>query len=425
MKAVLLTLGCKVSQYETETIGEALKNLGYETTTNLEEADIYVLNTCAVTNEAERKSRQMIAKFNKLNPNAKIFVCGCASQNNPDQFKDLKNVFFVCGSANKLSILEHLNKKGKKIDKFPDFYENVGISTSSNTRAYVKIQDGCNRFCSYCIIPYIRGRSRSRDILSILKEVETLMQTGVKEIVLSGIDISDFKIDDNPGILELLKQLENYSIRVQLGSMEPTMITDEFVKTLKNLKNFCPHFHLSMQSGSTSVLKRMNRNYTSNDFVLAVKKIRKHFKNANITTDIIVGFPGETDKEFEETIKTIKKCKFAYMHIFPYSRRSGTTADKLLALKTNKAYFIVDGNIIKERAKKLAKINEKNNRNYNKKQIGKTLSVIVEEKNGTFYVGHSENYVKVFVDDLKEMPYNIIRVKIKGRNKDGVIGGLL
>lgn len=425
MKAVLITLGCKVSQYETDVVAEALQKQGYETTNNLEVADIYVVNTCAVTNEAERKSRQMIAKFNKLNPNAKIFVCGCASQNNPDQFKDLKNVNFVCGNANKLRIIEYLNKKGKKIDKFPDFYENVGISTSSNTRAYVKIQDGCNRFCSYCVIPYIRGRSRSRDIISILKEIDTLMQTGVKEVVLSGIDISDYKIDDKPAILELLKQLENYDIRVQLGSMEPTMITDDFVKTLKNLKNFCPHFHLSMQSGSTSVLKRMNRNYTSNDFILAVNKIKKHFKNANITTDIIVGFPGETDAEFNETLKTVKKCKFSYMHIFPYSRRSGTTADKLLSLKTNPAYFMVDGNIIKKRAKILAKLNDKNNRNYNKKQIGKTLSVIVEEKNGTFYVGHSENYVKVFVDNLNEIPYNIVRIKIKGLYKDGVVGGLV
>ncbi len=399
MKIVIITLGCKVNQYESDALAEKLSAVGHNVFFKLQNADIYILNSCAVTNEAERKSRQYVSKFLKFNPNAKIFVMGCASQKNPDQFWNLPNVKYVVGNVNKLNLLEKIEKldRKRKLQPLPNFYENISISKSSHTRAYVKIQDGCNRFCSYCLIPYLRGRSRSRDIVSILTEVENLKNNGVKEIVLTGIDVSDYRIDDKPALSELMKQLNDYNIRIRLSSMEVSLINDEFLSTLKSMKNFCPHFHLSLQSGCSSVLKRMNRNYTSNEFVNAVKKIRKYFKNVAITTDIIVGFPGETEREFKQTLKTVKRAKFAYIHIFPYSRRSGTVADKLLSSKSNQGFFVVDGNVVKRRVKELSQLNKKMFLKFRQNQIGKKHNVLIEEFVDNCLVGHTENYVKVYI----------------------------
>jgi threonylcarbamoyladenosine tRNA methylthiotransferase MtaB len=426
MKYVIITLGCKVNQYESDALMETLQNSGNEVSQKLEVADVYVLNSCAVTNEAERKSRQMIAKFNKLNPKAKIFVCGCASQKDFEQFKPLKNVKFIMGNANKLKILENIDKKGKLIEKLPDFYENISITNTSNQRAFVKIQDGCNKFCSYCVIPYLRGKSRSRDIVSILNEVSRLAENGIKEIVLTGIDISDYQIDNKPAIIELLKQLDNFNVRIRMSSMEVGLITNDFLKNLKKIKLFCPHFHLSMQSGSDGVLKRMNRRYTSKDFITAVKKIRRYFKNCAITTDIIVGFPGETDEEFNETIEMVKKIKFAYMHIFPYSRRSGTAVDKLLTLKTNKDYFLVDSKVKKSRINELQNLNQDFLMSFNKKQIGKTHEVIVEDLHENFYASHSRNYTKVYIKNNNEdLKNKVVKAKALSVYKDGVIGKII
>ncbi|MDD2445337.1 MAG: tRNA (N(6)-L-threonylcarbamoyladenosine(37)-C(2))-methylthiotransferase MtaB [Clostridia bacterium] len=426
MKYVIITLGCKVNQYESDALVEMLQSSGNQVSQKLEFADVYILNSCAVTNEAERKSRQMIAKFNRLNPKAKIFVCGCASQKDNEQFKSLNNVKFIMGNANKLKILEKINKKGKLIEKLPDFYENISITNSSNQRAFVKIQDGCNKFCSYCIIPYLRGKSRSRDIVSILNEVSRLAENGIKEVVLTGIDISDYQIDNKPAIIELLKQLDNFNVRVRMSSMEVGLITDEFLKNLKKIKLFCPHFHLSMQSGSTGVLKRMNRRYTSQDFINAVKKIRRYFNNCAITTDIIVGFPGETDKEFNETIETVKKIKFAYMHIFPYSRRSGTAVDKLLSLKVNKDYFLVDSKVKKSRVNELQNLNQEFSINFNRNQIRKIHEVIVEELHDDFYTGHSRNYTKVYIkNNNAQLKNKVVKVKVVSVYKDGVIGEII
>lgn len=421
-KVVLITLGCKVCQYETEMLKEKFEELGYITSTNFDKADIYVLNTCAVTNEAEKKSRQMIAKFNKLNPNAKIFVCGCASQNNSTQFEKLPNVKYVCGTVNKQSIFDNLDKTQTNIFEFPADYENISINNSTNARAYIKIQDGCNRFCSYCLIPYLRGRSRSRDLQSILEEIKTLKEKGISEIVLTGIDVSDFKIDGKLGMLTLLQEINKLGITFRLSSLEPNLLTDEFLNEASKLENLCPSFHISMQSGSNSVLKRMNRRYTKEFFIERIQAVKNNFENVAIYTDVIVGFPGETDEEFEETLETVKICKFAHTHIFPYSRRSGTTCDKLLNIKTNKEYFLVDGNKIKDRINVLQQLDKQNYENFNKMQIGKTLELVIEEKQGDYYVGHSKNYVKVFVENDSLAPNQKVKVKITKLFEKGVLG---
>lgn len=410
MKIVVYTLGCKVNQYESDGLVFSLKKLGHEVFTNIVSADVYILNSCAVTNEAEKKSRQIIAKFKACNPNAKIFVCGCASQKNAEQFKDISGVKFVKGTANKLSLIESFNKSGIEIDKLPLNYNEDFTTEPSKTRAYVKIQDGCNNFCSYCIIPYLRGRSRSRDLISIIKEIDELSHH-VKEIVLTGIDISDYKIDGEKSFYKLIEQLEPYSnIRFRLGSLEQGLVDENFLQAMKKV-NICPHFHLSLQSGSDSVLKRMNRKYTTKQFLESVNLINKYYKNACITTDVIVGFPQESDKEFKQTLKFVQKVGFYNIHIFPYSMRSGTVAAKMLQ---------IDGNIKRNRAKKLAKVNEKLNKKYIKKITNEQHCVLVEEFDGEFYIGHAENYVKCYITEKCEIN-EFVNVKIKSIFKDGAL----
>ena len=384
-KVCIITLGCKTNQYESQALGEALEAENYEVCFKLCYADIYILNTCAVTNEAERKSRQYISKFNKLNQDCKIFVCGCASQNNFEQFVNLPNVQYVTGNAKILNLVNRIKtKKGAIVEKFPEVYEDICITKAHNARAYIKIQDGCNRFCSYCLIPYLRGKSRSRNMLSILQEIDCLAKQSVKEIILTGVDISDYKIDDKLALLTLLEQIDNYGIRFRISSFEPNILTEEFVKAISKLKNLCPHFHISMQSGCTETLKRMNRHYTSNFFVERVKLLRTYFDNPAITTDIIVGFPGETSEEFTKTLNTVKKIKFAQIHIFPYSRRSGTTADKLLADKTNPAFFAINGDIIKLRVRTLSELAKKLETSFINSNKNKIFNAIIETQKNNF-----------------------------------------
>ena len=421
-KVALITLGCKTNQYESQALGELLEKEGYEVAYKMCKADIYVLNTCAVTNEAERKSRQFVGKLRKLNPKCKIFVCGCASQNNPEQFKALEGVQYVIGNANRLSLLEKITaRKGGKVQKLPDAYEDLRITKPKNSRTYIKIQDGCNRFCSYCLIPHLRGRSRSRSILDIMQEVDTLAKAGAKEIVLTGIDISDYRIDDQPALLELLKQIDVFGVRIRLGSIEPNMLTDDFVVGLSQIHNICPHFHISMQSGCTETLKRMNRHYSAEFFLQRVKMLRTIFKNCAITTDMIVGFPSETDKEFKATLATIKKAKFAEMHIFPYSRRGGTTADKLLGVKNN-GFDLVDPQVVKARMKIAMDIAEKMKIQYLRAQRGNVLSAVLEEQSGKYITGTTENYVKVYIPNAcKTLLGTLQKVKIGKRFQDGVL----
>lgn len=408
MKIAVLTLGCKVNKYESDALIFELKNRGFEATDKLEKADAYIINTCAVTNEAEKKSRQMLERVRKLNPNAQIYVMGCASQNKPIQFEE-KGAKFVIGTAGKKNLLDCLDKDGEKLFELPKDYEDDLFSAQTLTRAFIKIQDGCNNFCTYCLIPYLRGRSRSRSEKSIISEVEKLPKD-VKEIVLVGIDVSDFKIDGKKGLGILLSNLDKYEKRLRLSSMEDNLIDESFLKTLSELKNFCPHFHLSLQSGCDNVLKKMNRHYTTKEFFESVELIRKYFPMAGITTDIIVGFPTETEEDFEETLKFVEKVGFSQLHIFPYSKRNGTVATKL--------YKDLSGQIKKERLKLLESLGKKLKTDFiNQNKTGK---VLIEEKNGDYFEGYTENYIKCYIDADVNVG-DIVDVKIIKPFKDGAI----
>lgn len=408
MKIAVVTLGCKVNKYESDALVFELKKRGYETTDKLEFADAYVVNSCAVTNEAEKKSRQMLERVRKLNPNAKIYVMGCASQNNPEKFVE-KGAQFVVGTANKQKILDDLENIGTHIYDFPKQYEDDLFSAQSLSRAYIKIQDGCNNFCTYCLIPYLRGRSRSRSLESIVDEVSKLPEN-VKEVVLVGIDVSDFQIDGKKALGTLLKSLDGFGKRLRLSSMEDNLISDEFLKILASLKNFCPHFHLSLQSGCDNVLKKMNRKYTTAQFEESVNKIRKYFPNAGITTDIIVGFPTETDEDFETTMKFVEKIKFSQLHIFPYSKRNGTAASKL--------YKDLSGNIKTQRLKRLEELGKKLSLDFiNQNKTGK---VLIEELADGYFEGYTENYIKCFLQGNFEVG-DIVDVKIIKPFKNGAL----
>ena len=408
MKICVMTLGCKVNKYESDALIYNLRLQGYDATDKLGVSDIYVINTCAVTKEAEKKSRQMIARCRKYNPKAKIFVCGCASQHNKEQFLE-KGVDFVSGVAGKIKIASHLASHSKRIWSLPKDYEDDMIAQPSRMRAYIKIQDGCNNFCSYCIIPYLRGRSRSRAIISILNEV-ALLPEDIKEIVLTGINVTDYKIDGTPALLTLLEQLDPFGKRLRLSSMEESLVSEEFVAGVHKLKNFCPHFHLSLQSGSASVLKRMNRKYTPEEFFASVERIRKYFPLAGITTDVIVGFPGETDEEFEETVKFIKKVKFSSLHIFQYSERSGTVASKTMK--------DLPANIKQKRFERLEEVKKELQLEFFKKV--KNAHVLVEEKEGDYFVGYSENYIKCYISSKEDLISKILPVKIGKPYGEGV-----
>jgi len=425
MKISVVTLGCKVNKYESDALIQNLILKGYDATDLMEKADVFVINTCAVTGEAEKKSRQMVARCRKLNPVAKIFVCGCASQNNAQQFLD-KNVEYVGGVAEKIEIAKYINNYTKSIEKsqkniknisiLPNEYEDNMIAKPSRIRAYIKIQDGCNNFCSYCIIPYLRGRSRSRGIFSILNEAMSLGDD-VQEIVLTGINVTDYKIDGEPALLTLMEQLDKLGKRIRLGSVEDTLVSEDFIKGLAKLTNFCPHFHLSLQSGCDSVLKRMNRHYTTNQFGLSVNLIRKYFPFAGITTDVIVGFPEESDEEFLDTCKFVQKVKFSQLHIFPYSKREGTVASKL--------YKDMSGDVKSKRVARLDKIGEKLKRKFIKKS--KFANVLIEEKIDGYFVGYSENYIRVYIDEnstQKDLTNEIVEVRLKKLFKDGALGKL-
>ena len=382
MKIAVLTLGCKVNKYESDALIFTLQKKGFEATDALEWADAYIINTCAVTNEAERKSRQMIERCRKFNPSAKIYVVGCASQNRPSQFEK-KGVVFVQGVAEKLKIIDHLLSEGEKVYDLPLEYEDDFFSAQTKERAFIKIQDGCNNFCTYCIIPYLRGRSRSREASSVVAEIEKLPKS-VKEVVLVGIDVSSYCDKNGTKLIDLLEALDRFGFRLRLSSMEDNLISEDFVRRLKNLKNFCPHFHLSLQSGCDEVLKKMNRKYRTADFERTVNLIRKYFPLAGITTDVIVGFPTETEENFTETVNFIKKIGFSDLHIFPYSNRKGTVASKM--------FKDLPKSVKEERAKVLAEIRKKDKIDFIAQND--TLEVLIEEeKNGVFF-GYSKNYIK-------------------------------
>lgn len=389
MKISVYTIGCKVNQYESDSLINALKSKGYEVTDSLDYADVYIINTCAVTNEAERKSRQCITRARKHNANASVYVMGCASQNNSEQFKYKDGVIFIGGSASKsrLALFEEL--EGIQVNELPDSYEDDMIPLSLRTRTYVKVQDGCNNYCSYCIIPYLRGRSRSRDINSIIEEINIQTKTS-KEIVLTGINLSAYGKDIGTDLVALLNSIKAKALRLRLGSLEVNVINDEFLLCLSNIDEFCQHFHLSLQSGDDQVLKDMNRHYNSQIYIDKVNLIRKYFPEAAITTDIIVGYPTESEEAFNNTINLVNIVRFSNIHCFPYSSRKGTGAYKHKALSSD---------IVRSRMSILEKTRDKYRDEYNSLFIGKKLEVLFEDNNNNTSEGYSRNYIKVYSDN--------------------------
>lgn len=417
MKVAFLTLGCKVNQYEADSLAQTMKNKGYEIVETLEkDVDMVFLSTCAVTNEAERKSRQMISKINKMCPNAKIFVCGCASQHNSKNFESKTNVASVVGTSGKEWLTDMLDQQCCYVIDAPYDYEEMAPAKRHRTRAYLKIQDGCNNFCSYCLIPYLRGRSRSRNLESIVVEAFNMAKE-CNEIVLTGIDLSSWGADINLDMIDLVSSLSTINARIRFSSMEAKIITNEFLQALKNMPNFCPHFHLSMQSGCDKTLKDMNRKYTSKEFLDKVQMIKNVFPNAGITTDLIVGFPKETEEDFCQTLETIKQAKFADIHIFPYSRRAGTLAAR---------YPLVNGDEVKDRVSCATKLKDELHQEFLTEQIGTTQEVLTEQEvAGGYLVGHSANFTKIYIEIGKHKPNELIACKVKRLFKDGVLAETL
>lgn len=410
MKAVVFTLGCKVNECESDSLIAGLIKKGYEVSDKLEPADLYIVNTCAVTHEAEKKSRQTSSRIAKLNPDAPIIFTGCAAQKDPEAFMHKPNAKLVTGVFSKHEILNMLDETGVKVSCEEKEFEELLPVKSLRTRTYIKVQDGCNNFCSYCIIPYLRGRSRSRNPQSILDEIA---QVNPEEAVINGINLSAY---DYKGITlaGLMRELKNVDTRIRLGSLEVNVITDEFLSALKELKDFAPQFHLSLQSGSDAVLKRMNRHYTADEYAKKAELIRKYFPLAGITTDIIAGFPTETEENFNETLSLVDRVKFSDIHPFIFSPRSGTPAYKMKDLPAE---------IKKARLDKLLDKKAECKKNFVKLNEGKVLSVIFEEEKNGFTEGYSGNYLRVYVKGAvkSKKPLN---VKIVGAYCDGALGEL-
>ncbi|ONI40878.1 tRNA (N(6)-L-threonylcarbamoyladenosine(37)-C(2))-methylthiotransferase MtaB, partial [Candidatus Epulonipiscium fishelsonii] len=425
-KVASFTLGCKVNQYDTEAVIETFKNKGYKIVNFEEVADIYIVNTCTVTGLSDKKCRQMLRRTKKINPNSTLVAMGCYVQSMQDKLKkEIDEIDIIVGTNNRLNIINLV----EQFDQHRDFefniedimevtaFEELKINTmNEHTRVYLKIQEGCNNYCSYCIIPYVRGKIRSRHQDNILEETKRLVARGFKEIVLTGIHLASYGKDlSNISLNTLLFELNNIEglKRIRLGSIEPIIITDEFISTLKNSPKVCDHFHLSLQSGSNSVLKRMHRKYTTKEYLECVNKLREIYPNVAITTDIIVGFPGETEQEFIETLNFVKEVGFAKIHVFPFSAREGTLAFKM----TDQ----IAPNIKNERVNILSNLEKTLRIQYLKSFINKDLDVLIEKlhDNENNYVGYTTNYIKVQIrssNDLVEG--NIYNVNITNIDED-------
>lgn len=430
-KIATITLGCKVNQYETDSMQELLEKAGYEVVGQAEKADVYIVNTCSVTNMADRKSRQMLHRAKKKNENAVIVAVGCYVQAAQEELKKDPYVDIIVGNNKKkdiVSILEtyfidHKNNEEIIDINKTDEYEQLNISSvGSHTRAYIKIQDGCNQFCSYCIIPSTRGRVRSRDKVDVLNEIQTLSNNGYKEVVLTGIHLSSYGVDlAETSLLDLIQEIAKIPgiARIRLGSLEPRIITPEFVNALKKIDSFCPHFHLSLQSGCDQILAAMNRKYTTKQFKEACQLLREAYQRPAITTDIIVGFPGETAEQFMTTYEYLKSIKLYEMHIFKYSKRKGTRAEKMQNQISEQDKGM--------RSKKLAELNVVNKQDYLKEIIGECTKVLIEEisviAGEEYYVGHTMRYEKVAVKLMDNRINQIISVTIVGRLNDEVLLG--
>lgn len=420
-KAALHNLGCKVNAYETEAMQELLEQNGYEIVPFKEGADVYIINTCTVTNVADRKSRQMLHKARKMNPDAVVVATGCYVQARGEDIDPCVDI--VVGNNKKKDLIaildEYYNAQHKVKKELLDInhekeYEEMQVThTAEHTRAYIKVQDGCNQFCSYCIIPYARGRVRSRNLEHVLEEVRTLAASGYKEVVLTGIHLSSYGIDTGESLLELIQKVHEIDgiKRIRLGSLEPRIITEEFASSIAALPKMCPHFHLSLQSGCNATLRRMNRRYSAEEYMEKCDLLRKYFHNPALTTDVIVGFPGETQEEFAESMDFVDRVNFYETHIFKYSRRHGTKAAAM------------DGQLTEavkaQRSEKFLALHDIRAKEYEEAMIGKTIELLLEEEieedGKNWYVGHSREYVRAVIKKTDVHQVNdLVEAKVTG-----------
>lgn len=432
-KVAFLTLGCKVNQYETNAMIQKFIENDYEITKFDEKADVYIVNTCTVTNVADRKSRQMLRRAKEINPNSVLVACGCYAQVGKDALAQIPEIDLILGVNEKTKMLEYIQyyfESGERelsisdVMQQKEFLDFGTITYTDKTRAVIKVQDGCDRFCSYCIIPYARGRIRSRKIDSVVEEINKIAQKGIKEVIITGIHVASFGRDFKDGtqlidLLEAINKVDGIE-RIRLSSIEPTLMNKDFVDRMSKLEKVCDHFHLSLQSGCDETLKRMNRRYTTQEFYEGTMLLKNAYPNVALTTDVIVGFPGETDKEFNDTYNFLEKIGFYKMHIFKYSIRKGTKAASMPDQ--------VDGKIKEERSKKLIELSNKNEIEKNKKYINQEVEVLFEEKDGQYYKGHTTNYITVFVESNKnneDVENKILKVRIKDLHELGLIGEII
>ena len=429
-KAALHNLGCKVNAYETEAMQHLLEEAGYEIVPFTQKADVYVINTCSVTNMADRKSRQMLHKAKKNNPDSIVVAAGCYVQTSEKEVLNDLSVDIVIGNDRKhdlVRLLEEysLDSVNDTVDDINDgkhdFEELFIDQTKEHTRAFIKVQDGCNQFCSYCIIPYARGRVRSRRFENVIAEVERLAANGFKEVVLTGIHLSSYGVDfeEATGLLELIQAVNAVKgiERIRLGSLEPKIVTEHFASELSKLDKICPHFHLSLQSGCDATLKRMNRKYTTKEYERGCELLRKYFVHPAITTDVIVGFPGETEEEFEQTEAYLEHIHFYEMHIFKYSKRKGTRA----AVMPDQ----IDEQIKAARSEKLIALGHDMSKEFRKFYIGKNEEALFEEKavigDKEYFVGYTKEYVKVAKKTAENLENQIVSGRISGMLTDEIL----
>ena len=427
MKFGFYTLGCKVNQYETQAMSQLLQGMGHEISDFEDPCDCYIINTCSVTAVADKKNRAVIRRCRKQNPNAVIGVCGCYPQHAPEALAAL-GVDVIGGSAGREEFLQDLlltasdRQVRSKIDEAlrrREFEILPPGGLEGRTRAMLKVQDGCVNFCTYCIIPYTRGPVRSAPIELAVSQAKQLQEMGYREIVVTGIEIASWGADlpGKPGPETLIREICRAvpHLRIRLGSLEPRIITEDFCNQLKDLPNLCPQFHLSLQSGCDSVLSRMKRKYNTARYLESVTLLRRFFPGCAITTDMIVAFPGETEEEFQESLRFIRQCGFADMHIFPYSRRPGTPADKMPGQHENA--------VKEQRSKKAIRVAEEMSRNYRENLIGTVQEVLFEEPEGDYFTGHAPNYVKIYVSG-ENLHNELHPVTVTGIYKDGVLATL-
>lgn len=416
-KIAFTTLGCKVNLYDSEAMAELFADKGYEIVDFDEFADIYVINTCTVTNFGDKKSRQMIRRARRCNENAVIVATGCYAQVRPEAVAGLEGINIVIGTKDRskvVDIVEQYQAENGVLNAVTDIkgekeFERLKVSKlKDRTRAYIKIQEGCNRYCTYCIIPYARGPVRSRHPEDVIDEVKTLANNGFKEVVLTGIHIASYGVDlDNITLADIIEQVHAVDgiERIRFSSMEPKAVDDEFVARMAKLPKVCEHYHLSLQSGSDTTLKKMNRRYTSDEYAAACDRLRKAFPDVAVTTDIIVGFPTESDENFTESYDFAKRVKLSKIHVFPYSPKTGTPAAKIRPQ--------VPPDVKSDRSHKMLELSESLNREFMSKYIDKNMEVLFERLEGDYYEGHTRNYIKVLCKSDRDLTNEIVMVKLK------------